>query len=76
MTTTVTKIYKGTIELPKELSRKWKEKEVMILPFEDGIYIKEVIKPSLGKIRSKLLQFGKTISKKDLRSAIKSARRP
>lgn len=70
MTYTTTKIKNRTITLPKRLKKLFEGAEVIILPFQDGIYIKKISKPSLKDLRPKLLKFGKMISKRDLRDAI------
>jgi len=74
MTYTTTKIKSGTITLPKKLKNFFEGEEVIILSFEDGIYVKKIFKPSLKDLRPKLLKFGRMISKKDLQDAIRQTR--
>lgn len=74
MTYTTTKIKNRTITFPKKLKKFFEGEEVIILPFEDGIYVKKISRPSLKDLRTKLLKFGKMISKKNLQDAICWAR--
>lgn len=44
MTTTTLKIINGTIRLPKELQRSWKQAQVLLFPSKDTLIVKKVQK--------------------------------
>lgn len=77
MVTQTTKIKNGTITLPKQLSKFWRNREVVVQGSEDKI----VIEPSKPKKRifsketeKKLQALGRKITKKDIEEAIAWAR--
>ena len=72
--TKITRIKNGSIPLPKELQKKWRGAEVLIMPAADSVLIKKVSRPSLAELRPKLQKLGKLVSAKDIRDAVKWAR--
>jgi len=75
MTTQTTKIKNGTIVLPKELRKTWKNAQVIILLSKDSVYIKKLARPSLSELKPKLQKLGTLISQKEIDEAIKWARK-
>lgn len=74
MTNTTTKVRNGSIILPKEVRKTWREAEVFISAGEDSIFIKKFRQPSLSQLRPKLEELGRRISKKDIEVAIRQVR--
>lgn len=45
MTTTTLKIKNGTIKLPKDLQKSWKQADVLLFPTKDTLIVKKVQNP-------------------------------
>ena len=77
MTTKTTKVKNGTLTLPKELRKAWKEAEVFIFPSEDTLIVKKIQKPleiDWKKYEEKLSKGRKRISPKIINEATKWAK--
>jgi len=70
-----TKIKNGTIILPKEFRKTWKEAEVLITGEKDTILIKRMEAPSFFQMLEEFRKIGKKIKKKDVEEAINWARK-
>lgn len=68
--TRVERIKNGLVRLPKD----WQGSEVLIMPSEDSVLIKKIVRPTLSELRPKLQKLGKLISPKNIRDAVKWAR--
>lgn len=75
MVTQTTKVKNGTIILPKEFRKSWKEAEVFISGEKDTIIMKRIKAPSFLEMLKEFREIGKSITKKEVREAIKWARR-
>ena len=76
MTTSTLKVKNGTIRLPKELQKAWKNAEVYIRVSEDTAILKRIYQP--GKIfdedtAAKLKKAGRQITDRDIEEAVKWA---
>lgn len=74
MTIQTTKIKNGTVILPKQLQKDWKEAEVYIFTSKDYISIKRMQAPSGLQMLKEFRKVGQNISKKDVGKAIEWAR--
>ena len=77
MTVKTTKILNGAITLPKELRRGWKGADVILRSSDDTIVVKKMQKVPFWETWQKLraVNVNKKVSKKDVETAIKWARR-
>ena len=75
MTTITTTFSNQAIKLPKQLALLWQGKEVLIRASEDTIMIKKLKTTKLAEIEDRLKEIGKKITKKDIKKAIKLARK-
>lgn len=75
MTTQTTKVKNGTITLPKEFRKAWKEADVFIFPNKDTLIIKKLQKPfpRLSEIASKVSS--KKMSQKEIKKEIRAYRK-
>lgn len=77
MTTKTTKVKNGTITLPKEFRKSWKEAEVFIFPSTDTLIVKKIQKPleaDWKEYEKKLNRGKKRISSKVIREAVQWSR--
>lgn len=71
----VTKIKNGTISLPSQITKSWKEAQIYIQYSQDNIFIKRMNSPELPEMLKQLKKVGNKISKRDLEKAISWARK-
>ena len=79
MTTTTLKVKNGTIKLPKELQKSWKQAEVYVSGDQDMVTLKKFSKPSLsfGKMIDEFQKATKRagLSSKDILNEIQAVRK-
>lgn len=77
MVTKTAKIKNGTLTLPTELLKSWRNAEVYLTGERDNIFIKRLSKSalSLGEMINEFRKIGKNIVRKDLDEAIQIVRR-
>lgn len=76
MVTKTTQVKNGSIILPRELRRTWRNADVYLSGEKDTILIKRLSKPRLS-FREMLNEFnkvGKNISQKDVKEALEAVR--
>ncbi len=75
--TTITKTKKGSIVLPKKISKSWQGADIFVRASGDTIILKKVYQPAKlfdAATVKKLKALGKKITERDIVSAVKSAR--
>lgn len=76
MVTKTAKIKNGTLTLPTELLKSWRNAEVYLTGERDNLFIKRLSKPSfsLSEMLDEFKKIGKNISRKEIEGAIRVVR--